>query len=125
MKYIHEWIDLRIQHAAIYKELLNKNNDTFTTPLTHKYAKHVFHLYVLRTKNRDGLREFLDQQGVSTGVHYPNALPYLNAYKYLKHTPIDFPVAYSHTRKIVSLPMYPELTKKMIKHVARNIIGFF
>jgi dTDP-4-amino-4,6-dideoxygalactose transaminase len=107
LKYIHEWTDLRIQHAALYNKLLSGSG--VETPHTYEAAKHVFHLYVIRTENRDELQSYLNENGISTGVHYPTALPYLKAYEYLGHVPEDFPVAYEYSRKILSLPIYPEL----------------
>lgn len=110
LKYIHEWTDLRIQHAATYSQLLSRIENVIT-PLSHKNGKHVFHLYVIRTENRDELQNLLKKNGVSSGIHYPTALPFLNAYKYLGNMPGDFPVAHQYSREIISLPMYPELNE--------------
>ena len=110
LKYINEWTGLRIQHAATYSELLT-GIENMITPLSHKDGKHVFHLYVIRTKNRDELQNLLKKNGVSSGIHYPTALPFLKAYKYLGHVPGDFPVAHQYSREILSLPMYPELNE--------------
>ena len=108
LKHINQWTDLRIQHAEKYSELLS-NVDNVVTPVTHQDAKHVFHLYVIRTKKRNELQSHLKDKGVSIGIHYPNALPYLEAYNYLGHTPEDFPVAYEYPNQILSIPIYPEL----------------
>jgi len=121
LKYINEWTGLRIQHAATYSELLS-NADNIMTPLTHENAKHVFHLYVILTENRDELQNNLKQNGILTGIHYPNALPFLKAYKYLCHTQDDFPLAYLYTKKILSLPMFPELTNNHINIISKSII---
>ena len=80
-------------------------------PLTHKNVKHVFHLYVISTENRDKLQNHLKENGISTGIHYPTALPYLKAYDYLEHSSTDFPVAYEYPSKILSLPIFPEIEK--------------
>ena len=109
LKYIHEWTDLRIQHAALYNKLLSANED-IAIPRTHQDAKHVFHLYVIRIESRDGLQNHLKDNGISIGIHYPTALPFLKAYNYLRHTPKDFPVAYEYPNQILSLPIYPELS---------------
>ena len=122
LKYIHEWTDLRIQHAALYNKLLSGSG--VETPHTYEAAKHVFHLYVIRTENRDELQSYLNENGISTGVHYPTSLPYLKAYEYLGHTPADFPVAYEYMNKILSLPMFPELDKNSIRKIVRNISTF-
>jgi len=114
LKYIHEWTKLRILHAERYSELLS-NKSHYLTPLTHEDAKHVFHLYVIRTHKRDDLQNHLIQNGVSTQIHYPTPLPFLKAYNYLNHTRKDFPVAYNYTQQILSIPLFPELSKKQIE----------
>jgi len=121
LKYIHEWTDLRIQHAEKYNELLC-GVDNIVTPVTHQNAKHVFHLYVIRSENRDELQTQTKRNGISTGIHYPTALPYLKAYNYLGHAPDDFPLSYLYTRKILSLPMFPELTNDYMKIISESII---
>jgi dTDP-4-amino-4,6-dideoxygalactose transaminase len=123
LKYIHEWTDLRIQHAATYSESLSAVKDV-AKPVTHEDAKHVFHLYVVRTENRDALQNCLKQNGVSTGIHYPTALPFLKAYEYLGYLPDDLPIAYQYSREILSLPMYPELNEKMQTHTSDVIKSF-
>ena len=120
LKYIHNWTEFRIHHAATYNELLS-SSENIVTPLTHEDAKHVFHLYVIRTDKRVELRSHLKQSGVSTGIHYPTALPFLKAYEHLGHVPADFPVAYEYTGNILSLPMFPELTVEAIQKVVSHI----
>ena len=125
LKYIHNWTDLRIRHAATYNELL-LGVENIVTPVTHQDSKHVFHLYVIRTENRDELQSRLKQNGVSTGIHYPTALPFLKAYNYLGHVPGDFPVAYQYSREILSLPMYPELNendKYFLSEVIKSVLN--
>jgi len=117
LKYIHEWTELRIRNAETYSELLSESLH-LVTPVIHENAKHVFHLYVIRSHKRDGFQDHLKQNGVSTGIHYPTALPFLKAYKYLGHVPDDFPIAYQYPSQILSLPMYPELDTKMIESIA-------
>jgi dTDP-4-amino-4,6-dideoxygalactose transaminase len=70
---------------------------------------------------REQFQETLKAAGVDTGIHYPIALPYLNAYKHLGHTPADFPHALKASQEIVSLPMFPELTEEQIKYVAEKV----
>ena len=79
---------------------------------------HVFHLFVVRLKDRERVRAALKEQGIDTGVHYPTALPNLAAYKYLGHTPADFPNASAFESQLMSLPMFAELTNEQIDHVA-------
>jgi dTDP-4-amino-4,6-dideoxygalactose transaminase len=120
LKYIEQWNDKRLQNGLRYNELLS-NIDGVLTPAIHPDVNHVFHLYVIRTKQRDKLLAHLEELGVATGIHYPTALPFLKAYEYLGHKPEDFPVAHQYTSQILSLPMYPELTKDQLICVADTI----
>jgi len=120
LKYINEWTSLRIQHAATYNKLLS-DIEYITVPVTHSDAKHVFHLYVVRTKNRNELQNHLNENGISSGIHYPTSLPFLKAYEYLGHQSGDFPVAFQYSHEILSLPMYPELNNKFIKTITDQI----
>ena len=86
--------------------------------------KHVFHLYVIRTNKRDKLQSHLKENGISTGIHYPTALPYLKAYEYLGHLPDDFPTACKYQREILSLAMYPELSEKTILGITNLLYSF-
>ena len=119
LKYIHKWTDLRIQHAATYSELLSEN--CVEIPKTHQDAKHVFHLYVIRCKNRDDIQNNLKENGISSGIHYPTALPYLKAYDYLGHSSKHFPLAFDFSTKILSLPMFAELNVKKIRFITNKI----
>lgn len=121
LKYIHKWTGLRIQHAARYNEQLS-NNEHIVIPLTHEDAKHVYHLYVIRTDNRDELQSCLKENGIASGIHYPTPLPFLKAYKYLAHKPADFPVAYHYMERILSIPMFPELSDNEIEFIVHKIL---
>lgn len=118
LKYLPKWTKERIKNAQLYNKFLAKK---IYTPLLRDGAKHVYHLYVVQSDNRDELQQKLKNNGIETAVHYPTALPFLEAYKSYKHKPADFPVALAATQKILSLPMFPELTEAQIKFVAKNI----
>ena len=120
LKHVGEWNNLRIMHAKRYNELLC---DVVLTPSNHPEARHVFHLYVVRTEKRDDLRKRLEANDIATGVHYPTALPFLKAYAHLGHEPRDFSVAHTCSSQIVSLPMYPELTDETQDVVVQAIRG--
>jgi dTDP-4-amino-4,6-dideoxygalactose transaminase len=87
--------------------------------------KHIFHLYVVRAASREGLQKYLEEKGIATAVHYPTPLPFLPAYKYLNHEPADFPIAFDYMNKILSLPMYPELSADQISYIVDAINLFY
>jgi len=120
LPHIQGWSDARLKNALYYNKLF-QNTERVISPKIHKNVKHVFHLYVVRVNNRSGIQEHLKNNGISSGVHYPTPLPFLNAYAHLGHVPEDFPVAHSYMGKILSLPMYPELDKYEIQNIERNI----
>lgn len=124
LKYIMEWNEKRLQNSLLYNDYLS-NMETIETPKIHPDVKHVFHLYVIRTDLRDELTEFLNDNGVTTGIHYPTALPFLEAYRYLGHKPDDFPIAYQYMDDIISLPMFPELTMTQIRYIVDKIQEFY
>jgi len=123
MKFINKWTEKRIKCASNYNELLT--NENIVLPSIHPLAKHVFHLYVIRSKDRNIVQKHLNKNGISTGIHYPTALPFLEAYKYLNHNPDDFPVSYQYQSQILSLPIYPELSnndQRMIINIIKEIL---
>ena len=124
LPYIHEWNQKRLQNSLLYNELL-RDVEGVVTPKIRSNAKHVFHLYVIRTKKRDELQKYLKDHGISTGIHYPTALPFLKAYEYLGHKPDDFPMAYQYQDKILSIPIFAELTKEQISYICDCIASFF
>ena len=117
------WTAARRRVAACYNELLEDVGDVIT-PTVKSDRDHVYHLYVIRTENRDALREHLSQAGISTVLNYPKALPFYPAYAYLGHVPKNFPAAYFNQSRILSLPIYPEMPEEAIMHVA-NVISHF
>ena len=120
LNHLENWIEGRRKVAATYNKLLSDLGDIIL-PQEEAYAKHVYHLYVIRTANRDVLREYLKEKGISTGIHYPTPLPFLKAYDYLGHKPGDFPVSERLAKEVLSLPMYPELTGEQIQFIAAAI----
>jgi len=124
LPHLSAWTEARRCVAACYNGLLEQVGDVIT-PKLGPARDHVYHLYVIRTENRDALREHLTQAGISTVLNYPKALPFYPAYAYLGHVPQDFPVAYFNQSRILSLPIYPEMTKEMIIRTVECIDGFF
>jgi len=84
----------------------------------------VYHLYVILVDDRDGLQKHLNDKGVGTGLHYPVPLHLQKAYAYMGYKEGDFPVTESVAKRLLSLPMFPELTKAQIEYVAQTIKEF-
>jgi dTDP-4-amino-4,6-dideoxygalactose transaminase len=124
LPYLIDWTNARRKVAARYDQLLQGVGD-IVTPKIRRGSDHVYHLYVIRTQQRDALRKHLTESGVATVLNYPKALPFYPAYAYLRHTPADFPVAYANQSRILSLPIYPEITDQMIEHVTDLILDGF
>jgi dTDP-4-amino-4,6-dideoxygalactose transaminase len=124
LKYIDEWNQKRLENALLYNELL-KDIPQIITPKIKKEVKHTFHVYCIQAENRDELKTYLYENGIETQIHYPTMLPFMPAYKYLKHKHTDFPKAYSVQDKLLSLPMYPELTKDEIKSIVSKVNEFY
>ena len=124
LKHINKWTDARRQNASAYTRALK--NSTLILPIELPDVRAVYHLFVVRVpaEKRKGLQEHLKTNGVETGIHYPIALPYLTAYQYLGHSEKDFPEALNASQEILSLPMFPELTKDQIEFVAEKIREF-
>ena len=124
LKYISEWNNKRLQNAILYNKLL-ACVDGIAIPKIRENVKHVFHLYVIRVPNREVLQCYLADKEISTGIHYPTPLPLLPAYKYLNHSPLDFPIASDYMDKILSLPMFDELTEEQVEYIADCIRRFY
>jgi len=122
LRRLDEWNALRRAAAARYGELLGGGR--LVLPRELPYAEHVYHLYVVQTAERDALQKRLGEAGVQTGIHYPVPIHLQPAYASLGHGPGDFPEAERQAARVLSLPMFPELTEKQIMHVAETIREF-
>jgi len=124
LKYIQNWTEMRRENAQIYNHYL-KEIEEITCPFEAHDCYHVYHLYVIRAKDRDALRSYLDEKGIATGLHYPIPLHLQKAYDFLDYKKGDFPVAEQAAEEILSLPMFPELTEEQIKYVTKAIKDFY
>jgi dTDP-4-amino-4,6-dideoxygalactose transaminase len=120
LPYLNQWTESRIQHAKMYSDLLADSG--IVLPSVKPGYKHVFHLYVIRTEKRDYLKQKLSEFGVETAIHYPTALPFLSCYSNRNPRIEDFPVAHYNQSKILSIPMYAELTNPQINYVCQHIM---
>jgi dTDP-4-amino-4,6-dideoxygalactose transaminase len=126
LKYLDDWNALRRAHAARYRELLRPLADSgaLALPSAAAYAEHVYHLFVIQTDARDALQRYLSAAGVQTGIHYPVPIHLQPAYAALGHREGDFPHAESQARRVLSLPMFAELTEQQLKYVADALADF-
>jgi dTDP-4-amino-4,6-dideoxygalactose transaminase len=81
----------------------------------------VYHLYVIKLKNRDQVQKMLTEKGIGTALHYPVPLHLQNAYRLLGYKKGDFPITEKHAEEILSLPMFPELTEEQIAYVVESV----
>lgn len=123
LKYLHQWTARRQEVSQKYDALLRGISGVITPKLAVN-REHVWHLYVIQHEERDALAKYLAAKGVQTVINYPVALPFLPAYRRYEHTPADFPVAHYHQSRILSLPIFPEITDNQMHHVASVIRSF-
>ena len=123
LKYLDEWNSARRKHAEYYTKLLE---GAAVLPTEPDYAESVYHLYVIRTGEgkRDALQEFLKQNEILTGIHYPLPIHLQKAYSDLGHKKGDFPMTEKDADELLSLPMFPELKNEEIEFVAEKTREF-
>ena len=120
LKYLEGWTEKRRSAAQNYRELLGDGG--LILPVEKPEARHVYHLFVVRVPNRDKVQAHLKEKGIATGIHYPISLPNLQAYKYLGYKPENFPLSSKFSNEILSLPMYPELTRSQIEYISSSVL---
>ncbi|MCX6133072.1 MAG: DegT/DnrJ/EryC1/StrS family aminotransferase [Ignavibacteriales bacterium] len=122
LRHLRAWTQRRQQHAAQYSQLLSRAAE-IVTPVVHPDATHVFHLYVVRVRQREKVQQALKEAGIATGIHYPIPLHMQPAYKYLGLPAGSYPVAERFAGEILSLPMYPELTADQVTFICDILIN--
>lgn len=122
LRHINKWTDMRRKNAQLYNEMLDGCGAI--TPVEKEHNRHVYHLYVIRVKNRQKLIEHLNSKGIQTGIHYPTPIHLQEAYSQLNYKKGSFPVSELYADEILSLPMYPELKQEEIEFVAKSIKEF-
>lgn len=122
LRYLDEWNNERGNIAELYQQLL-KDSD-IQLPHEREWAKHVYHLFVIKVNKRDTLRNYLEEHGIGTQIHYPIPIHQQEAYKKLGYREGDFPVSEKNAEEILSIPIYPELTTVEVETVARCIKEF-
>ena len=124
LRHVHAWTEARQRVAARYDRLL-AGIGGLEVPKVREGATHVYHLYVVATGRRDELKSFLTARGIETAIHYPTALPLLPAYRYLGMSRESIPRAAANQSRILSLPIFAEMTDEMIEYVAATIREFY
>lgn len=123
LAHLDDWLDRRIAVANVYRQRLDGVGD-LKLPAQRNWGKHVFHLFVVRSKRRDALQNFLKSRGIETGVHYPIALPKLQAYAYCGQANEDF-AANRMDSELLSLPIGDHMSVADAEEVATSCRLFF
>jgi dTDP-4-amino-4,6-dideoxygalactose transaminase len=111
LPHLFDWTRARQDAAEVYDAGLNQIEDV-EVPQVAAGRSHVYHLYTIRHPRRDALAKHLNANGVQTAINYPTALPFLAAYGRLKTRPEQFPNAYRDQGRILSLPIFAEITRE-------------
>jgi dTDP-4-amino-4,6-dideoxygalactose transaminase len=122
LPHLTTWTAARRRAARRYDDLLARTGARI--PKVGEGREHVYHLYVIEHPERDALAKHLKAAGVQTVINYPVALPFLEAYSRFSHRPEDFPAAHAMQSRILSLPMYAEISDQQIEYVANAVARF-
>ncbi len=124
LKHLERWNEARRNVARFYEEALGKIAG-ITLPHEAEYARHVYHIYAIRTNKRDDLISFLAKKEIFCGIHYPIPVHLTKAYQFLGYQKGSFPVTEACAEEFVSLPIYAELTPQQLEYVVKSIAEFF
>ncbi len=124
LRYLDDWTSARRSHAARYSELLSDLGAAVKIPSTEVWADPVYHLYVIEVDDRDGLQQALAERGIGTVIHYPVPIHQQKAYASLGHAEGDFPVTEAAATRVLSLPMFAEMTDEEIVAVVDAVREF-
>jgi len=122
LKHLEKWNSMRRQSAAIYNREL-ADIEEIIRPRQADYARHVYHVYAIRVRQRDRVIKELAKNGIVALIHYPIPLHLQKVYKDLGYNRGDFPVAEKIAQEIISLPIYPHLKESQIKFIAKTLKG--
>ena len=123
LKHLEEFNEEREMIAQLYLKGLQDTN--LILPYTPECAEPVWHQFVIRSKKRDKLQEYLKSKGIGTLIHYPLPIHLQEAYKHLGYKKGEFPIAEKIANEVLSLPMYPYLSEKNIKIITNYIKKYF
>lgn len=121
LRHLADWTRVRQQKAAVYDRAFS-GEQRLNVPCRTAGAEHVFHVYAIRHERRNDLMRLMSRGGVQAVVNYPVALPFLPAYQRLGHGPSDFPNAWHNQSRVMSLPLYPELSDEAQSFVIHTVL---
>jgi dTDP-4-amino-4,6-dideoxygalactose transaminase len=124
LTHLGKWNAKRRERAAEYDRLFAAADEAVVPPFEPKWSRAVYHLYVVRGDDRDGMMKHLKNSGIGSGIHYPIPLHLQKAYAAMNYRKGDFPVTEKAAAEIVSLPMYPQLTFEQQARVVEEILAF-
>ena len=124
LAHLAKWNAQRRERAAEYKRLLKAVDRSLVPPCEPSWSRAVYHLYVVRTADREGLMDHLKKAAIGAGIHYPIPLHLQKAYAWMQYSLGDFPVTEKAAAEIVSLPMFPQLMAEQQARVAAEISDF-
>jgi dTDP-4-amino-4,6-dideoxygalactose transaminase len=124
LPHLPEWNEQRRRAAARYRDLLGSASGAIGLPCEPPWTKPIYHLFVIRVRDREGLRRHLSEANIGTGIHYPIPLHLQSAYSILGYAKGDLPVAERLAEELLSLPMYPGLEDGQQAHVASQVVEF-
>jgi dTDP-4-amino-4,6-dideoxygalactose transaminase len=119
LRHLERWTEARRAVAAFYSEQLK---ESIATPHEMAYARHVYHVYAVRSAHRDRLAQNLNAAGVQTGIHYPIPVHLQLAYRDPRYGEGDFPHSETVAREVLSLPLYPEMERRQMEAVSEAVL---
>ncbi len=122
LKYLDQWNEERRRKAKLYTKMLSPLG--VVCPAEQRGVRHVYHLYTIKTKKRDWLQAFLRKKGIETLIHYPIPIPLQKAYQESGYRKKDLPITNLWSRKILSLPFFPEMKEPEMQEVVKGIRSF-
>jgi dTDP-4-amino-4,6-dideoxygalactose transaminase len=124
LAHLAKWNALRQERAVEYNRLLASADGSVVTPYEPSWSRAIYHLYVVRTEDRDGMGMHLKTAGIGTGIHYPIPLHLQKAYSSRNYKAGDFPVCEKVASEIISLPMFPQLTSQQQAVVIAEVLRY-
>jgi dTDP-4-amino-4,6-dideoxygalactose transaminase len=122
LRHLDRWSEGRAKNAALYNKLFEGSK--VGRPYHDTRTRHIYNQYVIRVANRDGLRKHLTEKNIGCEIYYPVPLHVQKCFSHLGYKPGDMPVSEAAAAETLALPIYPELTEEMIRHVAQTVRDF-